>query len=221
MVVTAVPCWATMDDVLTNIKQGECSKASSEFRQIETSLQNNTALGAMKDVLLAGNYLSIARDAHASDQCFDEGMSACDSCLGLTGIDQGFKSLAYVMRGNLWESKGDYDQAMADYRKSVDLSSSNVVALDALALRLATYPDQYRDGKKAVEYAEKLIKLAKEENASYFVTLAAAYAEVGNFPEAIKAQEKAISLEKTPPLAEEQLASYKESKPWRIKPVVK
>jgi len=87
---------------------------------------------------------------------------------------------------------------------------------------MATCPEsRYRDGKRAVELAEKAIAL--KDDANFLDTLAAAYAEAGRFQEAIKTQERAITKLKqegeTQHLSkcEEHLASYKAGKPWREK----
>jgi tetratricopeptide (TPR) repeat protein len=64
-----------------------------------------------------------------------------------------------------------------------------------LVWTLATCPDaQYRDGHKAVKLALSIIKNTKNPDAPHFDNLAAAYAETGNFEDAIKSQEDAIEL---------------------------
>jgi len=87
---------------------------------------------------------------------------------------------------------------------------------------MATCPEgRYRNGKRAVELAEKAVTLL--DAGSILDTLAAAYAEAGRFQEAIKTQERAITkLEQEGgtqylPECEERLSSYKAGKPWREK----
>jgi hypothetical protein len=90
------------------------------------------------------------------------------------------------------------------------------------AWMFATCPDaKYRDGKRAL--ALSLAAVQKQSGRADFVgTLAAAYAEVGDFSRAIKYQEESIRLmqqkgEKAGGLSEAlvRLSTYKKRKPWR------
>ncbi len=78
--------------------------------------------------------------------------------------------------------------------------------------------DHIRDGELALAYAEKAV--AQVESAAYLDTLAAAYAELGRFSEAVSIQEQALALvteagsEEALALAEH-LAAYQAGEPWR------
>ena len=81
-----------------------------------------------------------------------------------------------------------------------------------------SHSEAYRDGELALTYAERAV--AQVESAAYLDTLAAAYAELGLFAEAITTQEQALALvtetgsEEALALAEH-LAAYREGQPWR------
>lgn len=70
----------------------------------------------------------------------------------------------------------------------------STVALDELAWVLATHPnDELRDGHEAVRLAEHACTLTKRTNPLLLATLASAYAETGNFSEAINTIQESIS----------------------------
>jgi tetratricopeptide (TPR) repeat protein len=130
---------------------------------------------------------------------------------------------AYYNRGNAWKKKGDYDQAIADYVKTIKINPRNHNALNNFAWLLATCSDtSYRDGTKAVELAQKALAIRPKDN--YLDTLAAAYAEVGKFEDAIRTQERVIAQLKKEGMKKDlidefkgRLNSYEEHKPWREK----
>jgi eukaryotic-like serine/threonine-protein kinase len=95
----------------------------------------------------------------------------------------------------------------------------DVDALNSLAWLLATCREQQvRDGLAAIGYAERAVEATQGKNASYLDTLAAAYAENGQFAEAIDAQNKAISLlvsEKAKTDFQKRLSLYQANQPVR------
>jgi tetratricopeptide (TPR) repeat protein len=91
---------------------------------------------------------------------------------------------------------------------------------DKLAWLLATCPEEkVRDGRQALEYARKACELAKWQDERCLEILAAAYAELGRFGEAVKWQKKVLE---SPGLAKKEQAQlrarlelYEEGKPYR------
>ena len=83
---------------------------------------------------------------------------------------------------------------------------------------------EFRNGAKAVEFATNACEQTNWKNADHVNTLAAAYAEVGDFDSAVKWQKEAVNLltEKEPSNQhaefEERLKLYQSGKPYREAP---
>ncbi len=120
---------------------------------------------------------------------------------------------AYLNIGRQAEAEADYEKAIKDKDYSKDSG-----LLNNFAWVLATSPDEkLRDGKRAVKLATEACELTDYKQAHILSTLAAAYAETGDFDSAIKWSEK--SAEVGPPEHAEdfkkELATYKAHNPYR------
>ena len=128
--------------------------------------------------------------------------------------------VTFVNRGTAYLGLGDFDKAKKDLEYAVKLAPSLPDANHALAWFLATCPDsKFRDGKRALEKAKMVCEKDKEPEWNHLDTLAAAYAEVGDFENAVTTAESA--LEKAPDDekadCQKRLADFKKEKPWRTK----
>jgi len=110
-------------------------------------------------------------------------------------------------------------EAIAECEEALRLDSKYFAAHHELARLLASGPDELRDGKRAVEHAAKACELSAWKNEGTIRTLAAAYAETGDFSRALEYQSKALALPTFPraslPLARLQLNLYAQMKPYR------
>ncbi len=87
------------------------------------------------------------------------------------------------------------DQAVLQYREAIRLKPNYAQALNNLAWILATAAERkLRDGPASVHLAEQANQLTEYNEPEMMNTLAAAYAEVGRFPDAIQAAREAMDL---------------------------
>ena len=118
---------------------------------------------------------------------------------------------------------GDHAQAIRDYEKTLEISENDSGILNNLAWVLATSTfDDLRDGKRAIALAKKACELTDYETAHILSTLAAGYAEIGDFVQAIEWSSKAVELgegEIKQQLSAE-LDRYQEHLPWREKQTI-
>jgi tetratricopeptide (TPR) repeat protein len=139
-------------------------------------------------------------------------------------------------RGDALAKLGRWQEALADLERAVAIDAKSPAVLKLLARVLATAPDdKVRNGERAVELARSAIKLRGSKQSGDLDTLAAALAETGQFDEAVKTQEEAISLKQSgvrsiPDAADipdakkeleamqDRLQLYKNNKPYREAP---
>ena len=99
----------------------------------------------------------------------------------------------FFQRGQAWEDKEEYDKAIKDYGEVIRLEPNNTEGYRNLAFLLATCDvEKTRDGKRALELAKKAAELTAWKDAEILTVLAAAYAELGQFDDAVKWEQKAL-----------------------------
>lgn len=126
----------------------------------------------------------------------------------------------YTSRGEIERAAGSYHAALADYSEAIRLEPDYAPAWNSLAWLLATCPKpEVRNGARAVEAAKKACELTGWKQPECLGTLAAAYAEAGQFAEAMEWQKNALESvdyrQRREAEAQKRLQLYAEGKPYR------
>ena len=149
---------------------------------------------------------------------FDGAIEQWRATLALRGNDPGTNTNL----ANALVQRGSYHEAVAHYEITLQSEPDSEMPLNNLAWVLAAAPDDsIRNGARAVDVALRLIRVTQSKNPFYIRTLAAAYAEAGQFDKAIEAGEKASELahvqgqDKLAAKIEVETDLYKEHKAYR------
>lgn len=181
---------------------GKLDEAIEDLEELRGKEPNDAELS-----LQLGMFYSAKQQVHKAIDAYSE------------SIRQNPKNwVAYRSRGDAYLATSKQADAIADYEKALELDPENSGVLNNLAWVLATSPDdELRDGGRAIELAELACKLTEYKQAHILSTLAAGYAESGDFESAIKWSTKAVETgeDGLKDQLRQELASYQAHKPWR------
>jgi len=128
---------------------------------------------------------------------------------------------ALVNRSSLTVKRGEYQRSLKD-REDAHLQAPQPMTANMLAWALATAPNpELRDGSRAVGLAEQAC-IATEWKLDYMIdTLAAAYAEAGQFEEAKRYQQQVLDMMSQEPSEsrrdrQARLKLYQSGEPYRL-----
>ena len=126
----------------------------------------------------------------------------------------------YYYRGRANFLLRRYAQAGSDFARAARLGSKDSAILNQLGWFQATCPDAaQRDGRAAVRNATRACELSQWKDAGVIDTLAAAYAEIGDFAQAMRYATDAASMPilypRTRAAVQDHLRAFRAGKPWR------
>jgi len=176
--------WPTRNNLGTALLQkGDLDGALSCF---ETALQNAPSRpGVQKNI-----YRNIG-DVFSRKGNLDEAIAQFEKCLSMSpDFAEAHHDLANALR-----RKGQYRDAIRHYEASLQIQPRSVLTMNNLGWLLATCADgSVRNGARAVEIAAHANMLSGGEDPLILHTLAAAYAENGQFSQAVETAERALQL---------------------------
>ena len=101
----------------------------------------------------------------------------------------------YNLRAAVHYGKDDFAAAIADHVRACEIDPEDPTSFNHAAWIWAACPrPEFRDGRRALEYATRACEMTQYEKAFCLDTLAAACAETGKFAEAVQWAEKAVEL---------------------------
>jgi tetratricopeptide (TPR) repeat protein len=127
-------------------------------------------------------------------------------------------SMCVMERAERRRALNDLPGSASDKKLALECFPKNPKGFDAAARWMATSEwAEFRDGRVAVDLAEKACEATNSKNVDYLDTLAAAYAEAGQFDKAIEWQQKALDLaaETQQEAFAARLTLYRAGKPYR------
>ncbi|HUA68955.1 MAG TPA: tetratricopeptide repeat protein, partial [Candidatus Saccharimonadales bacterium] len=120
----------------------------------------------------------------------DAGIQQLHEAVDIVPAFSGRKQLAEALA-----RRGRIPEAITQYKELLRYDPNQLEALNNLAWWLATDANpKIRNGTEAVEFAQRACALTRYQKTVYVGTLGAAYAEAGQFDDAIKTAETAIAL---------------------------
>lgn len=117
-------------------------------------------------------------------------------------LEPGYRD-AYRNLGEALASLGMNVEALDAYRKALVSAPNDPRLLSRIAWLMATSPeDAVRDGRRALTLAERAVQITDGRDADSLDTLAAAYAEIGQFRDAARTEERAIAAAQSTGMAQ-------------------
>jgi tetratricopeptide (TPR) repeat protein len=230
-------------DLAISTKRTNPDRANAEARRaIELGSENSSAYQFLMTSLLESHGYTEAADLGREWLTVSPYDVAAHSALAAALAERGdlvpaARHLGYVMmlRPETEQAHAQLRQILLSLAKEPDgLQRLREIAanapdsprmLDELAWLLATYPDsKSRDGTEAVRLAERACDLTDRKIPALLDTLAAAYAEAGDFSLAMSAGDEALNRARSSGdkdavrLSESILASLRENLPYRQEP---
>ena len=167
------------------------------------------------DPYFAAAYLGRAA-VHLARKEYQPAMRDLDEA---TRLSPGYTA-AMTRRAEVWIACGNPRRALADLDEAVAIDPKFGPGHRQRAWLLAACPDEaVRDGKRAVEAAQKAVEHTRDAGGETWEAMAAARAEAGDFPAAVEWQKRAVAdagyVKHTGDAVRKRMELYEAGKPYR------
>ena len=176
----------TIDNLMAELNLGESAyqqgKTSDAIKRFERALQIDPDRASVHSSL----GVALLEKGRA-----EESLAHLQTAIALDPHDAD----AHYNLGNTFLAMGRAREAVAQYQQALEINRDDTETMNNMAWILATSPDpMIRDGTKAVALAERAVLLTDNKEQRTVATLAAAYAEMARFPDAVKTAQRAMQL---------------------------
>lgn len=208
-----------------------CFWWGSSFQRADDGMELSYVLAQVltRNLLSRGreNFLRLLKEADPSD-CGDSatreiyGLGVGDLATQFLGAGDWecapVEAADFFRRALFHQARHEYERAAADFGTALEREARNPEFLNGLAWLLSTCPaDSVRDGQRAVGLATRASELTGGKSDEIVDTLAAAYAESGDFDRAVEWARRAVELgeEEHRSGDEMRLKLYEQGMPYR------
>lgn len=208
---------------IANVGGGNCARedARATIRECTRLLNDRQAINDARNARQRrAIWFTLRANAHA--ELGDLDRAEDDYRRAITSYPNGL--WIYVSRAITYETVANYEMVLDSLYQGEEIAPDSSDMLGWIAWYLATAPDaSMRDGPEALAKAQRAIELTTDNPAIHVDTLAAAYAETGDFARAVEEQRRAIGLLSGEDAAmlpdfEQRLALYMQGIPARLAP---
>ena len=177
---------AQLDDAFKLAESGKVDQALAAIDRVIAADPGN-----WRSYFLKSAVLILARRGQEALKQIDTSISLARK----SNVSPGLLAELYASKARSCIDYGRSDEAKKSFEQAARLQPNDPSTLNDLAWLLATSRDsRIRNGRRAVVLARRACELGQWKNAFSIDTLAAASASAGNFSDAVKYQELAISM---------------------------
>ncbi len=185
-----------------------CSDASNQLRDGDVASAKRNINEALRIDPKLWPALYVRAEIFAREGKYELAIQDCDEALrqNRTFID------AALLRANINVGRGKYAEASKEFNSLIAMRPATVTLARALSERAwfqATCPDaSFRNGQQAVKDAKTACSIVAWKDEDMIDTLAAAYAESGDFDSAVRYAQQALAIKDISPRVSKRIQGH-------------